>query len=234
MHTVNAKIDNKQSTFAHDADDAGSDLRILIADDHAVLRRGLKELSIEDYAECEVGEAGTGRETLQLLRQAMWHMLILDINMPDRSGIDILGEIHVLYPDLKVLILSGLPERQYALNVLRNGARGYLNKEMSPEELLSAIRTVLAGKRYVSEALADLLVTELETDSNKPAHSKLSEREFQVFCKLANGRTVSAIGTELSLAVKTISTYRARIMEKMGFTSNADITAYALRNKLVE
>jgi two-component system invasion response regulator UvrY len=233
MHTVQSKPEVRPP-YSPDLESSQSALRVLLADDHAVLRRGLKELLIEDHADCVVGEAGTGYDTLRMLRQGKWDILILDINMPDRSGIDILGEIHSLYPDLKVLILSGLPERQYALNVLRNGARGYLNKEMSPEDLLSAIKTVLSGKRYVSEALADLLVTELESDSNKPAHSKLSEREFQVFCKLATGRTVSAIGAELSLAVKTISTYRARVMEKMGFSSNADITAYALRNKLVE
>jgi len=233
MHTANANVDQKQSPHTYELDSRSS-LRVLLADDHAVLRRGLKELLIEDYVDCEIGEAGSGQETIRMLREGTWHMLILDINMPDRSGIDILSEVHVLYPDLKVLILSGLPERQYAMNVLRNGARGYLNKEMSPEELLTAIKTVLAGKRYVSEAIADLLVTELEGDTDKPAHSKLSEREFQVFSKLATGQTVSAIGAELSLAVKTISTYRARVMEKMGFTSNADITAYALRNKLME
>lgn len=208
--------------------------KILLADDHAILRKGLKQLLTEDRSVYEVGEAATGRETLDLLRQSKWNLLILDINMPDRSGIDILRQIQAAYPDLKVLILSGFPERQYAVNMIRAGASGYLNKEMAPEELLAAVKAVLAGKRYVSSALAELLVTELDTDSEKPAHAQLSEREFQIFCKLAAGSSVSAIGAELCLSVKTISTYRSRLMEKMGFKSNADITTYALRNKLID
>ncbi len=207
--------------------------KILLADDHAIVRKGLKQVLTEDRSVFEVGEACTGRETLDRLREQKWDMLILDINMPDRSGIDILRQIHASYPSLRVLILSGFPERQYAVNVLRAGASGYLNKEMAPEELLVAVKTVLSGRRYVSAALAELLVTELDTDSEKPAHMQLSEREFQIFCKLAGGTSVSAIGAELCLSVKTISTYRSRLMEKMGFKSNADITAYALRNQLI-
>ncbi len=207
--------------------------KILLADDHAILRKGFKQLLAEDQAGFEVGEAGTGVETLDLLRQEKWNLLILDINMPDRSGIDILRQIQATHPELKVLILSGFPERQYAVNMIRAGASGYLNKEMAPEELLAAVKTVLSGKRYVSAALAELLVTELDHDSDKPAHTHLSEREFQIFCKLASGHSVSAIGAELCLSVKTISTYRSRVMEKMGFKSNADITTYALRNNLI-
>lgn len=208
--------------------------KILIADDHAILRKGLKQLINEEHPAYEVGESKSGRETLDMLRQTRWDLLILDINMPDRSGIDILRQVHASYPDTKVLILSGFPEKQYAVNVLRAGASGYLNKEMAPEELLSAVKTVLLGKRYVSTALAELLVTELDHDSDKPAHAQLSEREFQIFCKLATGHSVSDIASELCLSVKTISTYRSRVMEKMGFTSNADITAYALRNNLMD
>lgn len=207
---------------------------ILIADDHAILRKGLKQLLVEDRSINEVGEASTGRETLDMLRSSRWDLLILDINMPDRSGIDILRQVHASYPDTRVLILSGFPEKQYAVNTLRAGASGYLNKEMAPEELLNAVKTVLAGKRYVSIALAELLVSELNHDSEKPAHTQLSEREFQIFCKLATGRSVSEIAAELCLSVKTISTYRSRVMEKMGFSSNADITAYALRNNLMD
>ncbi|HEX2584979.1 MAG TPA: response regulator transcription factor [Steroidobacteraceae bacterium] len=207
--------------------------KILIADDHAVVRKGFKQLLMEDRAQFEVGEACTGRETLDRLREQKWDLLVLDINMPDRSGIDILRQIHAAYPGMRVLILSAFPERQYAVNVLRSGANGYLNKEMAPEELLTAVKTVLSGRRYVSVALAELLVTELDNDSEKPAHMQLSEREFQIFCKLASGTSVSAIGAELCLSVKTISTYRSRLMEKMGFKSNADITAYALRNQLI-
>lgn len=207
--------------------------KILIADDHAILRKGMKQLLGEDRINHEVGEAATGTETLDRLRQTRWDLLLLDINMPDRSGIDILRQVHASYPDTKVLILSGFPEKQYAVNMLRAGASGYLNKEMAPEELLIAVKAVLSGKRYVSAALAELLVTELDDKSDKPAHTHLSEREFQIFCKLATGDTVSDIAAELCLSVKTISTYRSRVMEKMGFNSNADITTYALRNDLI-
>ncbi|MFT3906373.1 MAG: response regulator transcription factor [Steroidobacteraceae bacterium] len=207
--------------------------KILIADDHAIVRAGLRQLLGEDSTIREVGEAGSGRETLDKLREGGWNLLILDINMPDRSGIDILRQVRASHPETRVLVLSGFPENQYAVNVLRAGASGYLNKDMAPEELLSAVRTVLNGRRYVGAALAELLVAELDQDADKPAHSQLSEREFQIFCKLAAGRAVSDIADELCLSVKTISTYRARVMEKMHFTSNADITAYALRNNLI-
>ena len=207
--------------------------KILLADDHAILRMGLKQMLMDDRTTFEVGEASTGRETLDMLRQGKWDLLILDINMPDRSGVDILRQIQASHPELKVLVLSGFPERQYAVNMIRAGASGYLNKEMAPEELLAAVKMVLSGRRYVSAALAELLFTELDHDSEKPAHTQLSEREFQIFCKLAKGSSVSAIGGELCLSVKTISTYRSRLMEKMGFSSNADITTYALRNNLI-
>lgn len=208
--------------------------KILIADDHAILRKGLKQLLTENRSNYEIGEASTGSETLDMLRQAKWDLLILDINMPDRSGIDILRQVHASHPHTRVLVLSGFPEKQYAVNVLRAGASGYLNKEMAPEELLLAVKTVLTGKRYVSATLAELLVTDLDHDSDKPAHTQLSEREFQIFCKLAKGCTVSEMASELCLSVKTISTYRSRVMEKMGFSSNADITAYALRNNIID
>ena len=208
--------------------------RVLLADDHAILRKGLRQLLTEGPVSYEVGEAATGSETLDKLREGRWDLLILDINMPDRSGVDILRQVQASYPDTRVLILSGFPEKQYALNVLRAGAKGYLNKEMAPEELLTAVRTVLSGRRYVSAVLAELLVTELDHDSDKPAHAQLSEREFQIFRKLATGSSVSDIATELCLSVKTISTYRSRVMEKMGFSSNADITAYALRNNIID
>lgn len=208
--------------------------RILIADDHAVLRKGFKQLLLEDRHDYDVGEAGTGSETLDALRAKKWHLLILDINMPDRSGIDILRQVHSAYPDTRILILSGFPEKQYAVNLLRSGASGYLNKEMAPEELITAVRTVLSGKRYISATMAELLVNELDNDSDKPAHTQLSEREFQIFCKLAKGQTVSDIANELCLSVKTVSTYRSRVLEKMSFTSNADITTYAIKNRLID
>lgn len=207
---------------------------VLIADDHAILRNGLKQLLAGERAVREIGEASSGREVLDQLQRHQWDLVLLDINMPDRSGIDILRQVRTTHPSTRVLVLSGFPEKQYAVNVLRAGASGYLNKEMAPEELLIAVRSVLQGRRYVSAALAELLVTELDADPDKPLHSHLSEREFQIFCKLAAGRSVSEIAAELCLSVKTISTYRSRVLEKMSFTTNADITAYALRNSLIQ
>jgi DNA-binding NarL/FixJ family response regulator len=208
--------------------------RVLVADDHALLRSGVRQLLEAEPGIVEIGEAGSGRETLDALRTGNWDLLILDINMPDRSGLDVLRHVRSVYPDTRVLVLSGFSERQYALNVLRAGASGYVNKEMAPEELLSAVRTVLHGRRYVTPVLAELLVSELDSDADRPLHSRLSEREFQIFCKLAAGRAVSEIATELCLSVKTVSTYRSRILEKMNFATNADLTAYALRNGLIQ
>jgi len=207
---------------------------VLIADDHAVVRAGLKQFLDEDSAVVEVGEAASGRETLDQLRAKDWDLVLLDINMPDRSGIDVLRHIRSGYPRVRVLVLSGLPERQYALNVLRAGASGYLAKDAAAEELLKAVHTVLNGRRYVSASLAELLVEDLDSDRDKPLHDSLSTREFQIFCKLAAGRGVSDIANELSLSVKTVSTYRTRILEKMKFTNNADLTSYALRSGIIQ
>ena len=208
-------------------------VRILLADDHAIVRRGLVQLLQDELPGCHIGEAASGTEVLDELRRDRWNLLILDIQMPDRGGVDILHQVRASYPDTRVLILSAFPEKQYAVNLLRAGASGYLNKEMAPEELANAVRTTLAGRRHVSPAVAELLVAELDQDSGQPAHASLSEREFQIFRKLAAGQAVSDIAGELSLSAKTVSTYRSRILEKMGFTSNADITAYALRNQLI-
>ena len=208
--------------------------RILIVDDHAVVRAGLRQFLLEEPAYQDVEEAATGDQALDKLRQGRWDLLILDINMPGRNGIDILKHVVAGSPETKILILSGYPEHQYALNVLRAGASGYLPKESAPDELLKAVRHILQGKRYVSAALAEMLVSELDTDHDKPAHSGLSQREFQIFCKLAAGASISAIAGELCLSVKTVSTYRSRVLEKMGFKTNADITTYALRNGLIQ
>lgn len=208
--------------------------RILIADDHAVVRAGLKQFLEDDQAIKAVGEAATGRETLDQLRAGKWDLVILDINMPDRSGLDVLRHIQSSHPEVRVLVMSAFPERQYAVNVLKAGASGYLPKDSPPEDLLKAVRTVLAGRRYVSATLAEILVSDLDNDADKPLHARLSEREFQIFCKLASGRAVSAIAAELCLSVKTVSTYRTRILEKMSFKANADLTSYALRNGLIQ
>jgi DNA-binding NarL/FixJ family response regulator len=209
-------------------------VRILIADDHALVRAALKRFLEEEGSFLEVGEAGSGSQTLDRLREGAWHVVVLDINMPDRSGIDVLRHIRAGHPDTRVLVLSGFPERQYAVHALRAGASGYLSKEAPPEELLKAIKTVVAGRRYVSAALAELLAADLSGDSEQPLHAKLSTREFQILCKLAAGVSVSGIGKELSLSVKTVSTYRSRILEKMGLKTNADLTSYALKNGLID
>lgn len=208
--------------------------KVLIADDHAVVRAGLRQFLEEDPGITEIGDASTGREALEALRSGRWDLLILDINMPDRSGLDILSHIRAAGYSTRVLVMSGLPERQYALNVLRAGARGYLSKEGAPDELLKAVRAILDGRRYVSPALAELLVSELDQDADKPLHARLSEREFQVLCKLAAGRAVSDIAGELCLSVKTVSTYRTRVLDKMHLETNADLTTYALRNGLIQ
>jgi two-component system, NarL family, invasion response regulator UvrY len=196
--------------------------RLLIADDHPMVRAGLRRLLVEDRSITEIGEAASGNETLDRLRSGNWDLLILDINMPDRSGLDILRHVRATHAGTKVLVLSALSERQYALNVLKAGASGYLPKECAPNDLLAATRAVLQGRRYVSPQIAEMLVTDLHSDSDQPLHGRLSER------------SVSAIGDELCLSVKTVSTYRSRILEKMNLQTNADITTYALRNQIIQ
>jgi DNA-binding NarL/FixJ family response regulator len=194
----------------------------------------LRQFLEADQSIREIGEAATGRETLEQLRQSTWNLLLLDINMPDRSGLDVLRQVRSTHPETRVLVLSGFPERQYAVNVLRAGASGFLSKESAPDELLKAIRAVLGGRRYVSSALAELLVSDLDGDAQRPLHAKLSEREFQILCKLAAGRAVSEIANELCISVKTVSTYRTRVLQKMNLKTNADLTAYALHNALIQ
>jgi DNA-binding NarL/FixJ family response regulator len=210
--------------------------KVLIADDHAVVRAGYKQFLETESTITDIGETCSGNETLDQLRRQNWDLLLMDIHMPDRSGLDILKHVVSGYPKVRVLIMSGLPEEQYARNVLRAGASGYLSKDGSPEELLKAVRTVLCGRRYVSAALAEAMAADLESarDQNQPLHARLSVREFQIFRKIAGGALVSNIAQELSLSVKTVSTYRARILEKMNFHSNADLTGYALRNGLIQ
>jgi two-component system, NarL family, invasion response regulator UvrY len=207
---------------------------ILIVDDHAVVRAGLRQFLLDDPRITKVDEADSGALAMEMMRRSRYDLLVLDINMPGRSGLDILRNVTSAHPETRVLIVSGYPERQYAVNVLKSGASGYISKESAPEELLKAVHTVLAGRRYVSATLAEQLVSDLDVDNEKPMHSSLSEREFQIFCKLATGKAVSEIAQELCLSVKTVSTYRSRVLEKMNFVSNADITTYALRNGLMQ
>jgi len=207
--------------------------RVLIADDHALFRAGLRQFLVDALPAAEIGEVASGSEVLTCLQREDWDLLILDINMPERTGLDILRHVKCSHPATQVLVLSGYPERQYALNVLRAGAAGYIAKDAAPEDLLKAVRLVLRGRRYVSESLAELLLLDLDR-ADKPLHSLLSEREFQIFGKLAAGQGVSDIGRELCLSVKTVSTYRTRILEKMRMKSNADLTSYALRNEIIQ
>jgi two-component system invasion response regulator UvrY len=207
---------------------------VLIADDHAMVRAGLRRWLEQDRSITTIGEAATATETLQQLRDAAWDLVVLDINLPDRSGIDILRHIRTGHAHTRVLVISAFAEKQYALYALRAGAAGYVAKDQPPEELLRAVHVVLAGRRYASAALAELLVDALDEPTDQPLHSALSQREFQILCKLAVGRSVSEIARELCISVKTVSTYRARVLEKMKFTTNADLTTYALKNGLMQ
>jgi len=208
--------------------------KILIADDHPAVRAGLRQLLKDDPSVTEIGEAASADETLACLRTGKWEMLILDINMPDRSGLDVLRNVRASHQDTRVLVLSCFSERQYGMSALKAGASGYLPKECAPEDLLTATRMILRGRRYVSPDLAEMLACDPKATSDQPLHGCLSQREFQIFCKIAAGRAVSAIARELCLSVKTVSTYRSRILEKMNLLTNADITTYALRNALIQ
>jgi len=210
-------------------------IRILIADDHAIVRAGLRQFIAGEHDMEVAGEAQTGAQVIEMVRNGTWDVVLLDISMPDQNGIDTLKRLQQLKPDLPVLILSGFSEKQYAVNMIRAGASGYLNKESAPSELVNAVRAVKQGRKYVSAALAQILAADLRTGHDeRPLHAALSEREFQIFCKLAAGISVSQIGKNLNLSVKTISTYRSRVLEKMHMKNNADLTNYAIRNRLIE
>ncbi len=212
---------------------AGAVTRVLIADDHAVVRRGLKEIIAETPDMVVAGEAASGEEVLERLKEGEYDLLVLDITMPGRNGLDILKELKTEWPDLPVLILSIHPEEQYAVRALKSGASGYLTKESAPEELITALRKVSEGRKYISASLAERLLRTSAADQKKPLHERLSNREYQVMCLIASGKTVKEIAEELSLSVKTISTYRNRILEKMNMKNNAEIIHYALKYRLV-
>ena len=209
-------------------------IKILIADDHAIVRRGLKQILAETPDMVVAGEAHNGQELLEKVRGHPWDVIVLDISMPGRGGLDILKQLKSERPKLPVLMLTIHPEDQYAVRVLRAGASGYLTKESAPDHLVEAIRKVARGGKYVSPHLAEKLAFNLESLSEKPLHEMLSDREFQVLRFIASGKTVKEIGEELSLSVKTISTYRTRILEKMKMRNNAELTHYAIQQKLVE
>ena len=209
-------------------------IRVLIADDHAILRRGLRDIIEETDDIRVVAEAESSAETLKNVRAQRCDVVLLDISMPDRNGIDTLGIIKKEHPAVAVLMLSTYPENQYAIRALRAGASGYLTKQSAPAQLVSAIRQVALGKKFVTPTVAEELARHLGQDSDRPAHELLSNREYQTMRMIAAGRTVSEIALQLSLSVKTVSVYRARILQKLGLTSTAAIAHYAITNKLVE
>lgn len=208
--------------------------RLLIVDDHPLVRRGIVEVLAEAFPGGIIGEASDGAQALQAVYDGAWDLVVLDLSLPGRTGLDVLKEIRGARPRLPILILSTYPERQFATRALRAGASGYLNKGSPPEVLLSAVRKVLAGGKFVSASLGESLAADLDRDSSKPLHEGLSDREYDVMLRIASGKTVSEIAEEIHLSVKTISTYRARTLEKMGMKNNADLTQYGMREKLVE
>jgi DNA-binding NarL/FixJ family response regulator len=209
-------------------------IRILIADDHAILRRGLIEILTHELKDAVCGEAENAQQALAQVQGHDWDLAILDVTMPGRSGIDVLADLKRARPKLPVLVLSMHPEDQYAKRVLRAGASGYLNKDSAPEELIKAIRKVLAGHRYVSPALAEVLAMDLGQPADQPLHESLSDRELEVLRLMGAGKSISQIAEVLHLSVATVSTYRARILEKMSMTTTAELMNYALRNYLVD
>jgi DNA-binding NarL/FixJ family response regulator len=206
-------------------------IRILIVDDHAVVRRGVKELLAENR-EVAVGEASSASDALEQVRRESWDLVILDLHMPGRGGLELLADLRRERPALPLLVLTIYSEDQFAMRALRSGAAGYLTKESAPEQLQEAVRRLLAGGRYVSASLAEKLAGAVGEHPGPP-HEQLSNREYQVFERLATGRTVSEVAEELHLSVKTISTYRARILEKLSLRTNAELTLYAMRNQLL-
>jgi two-component system invasion response regulator UvrY len=208
--------------------------RILIIDDHAVVRDGVKKIFDEQHRAVVFGEANTRLEALQLARQQDWDLAVLDLSLGDQSGLEVLKELKEIRPRLPVLILSMHSEEQYARRAFKAGASGYITKDSSRTELAKAIDKVAAGGRYITSALAERLVFDLGRDSDRPPHEALSDREFEVMRLIASGKTVTEIAELLSLSDKTISTYRARLLEKMAMKTNAELTRYAMQNKLVD
>jgi len=209
-------------------------IRVGIVDDHAIVRSGLKQFLSEQVDLRVTGEAADGAGALQLARGGELDVLLMDLAMPDQSGVDALAAIKARFPDLPVLILSGYPETHYATTLLRQGASGYLNKECDPEEIATAIRTVALGRRYITPAVAEMLADQVTGAGDRPPHEGLSERELQVFLRLAQGQTVGQMAEAMNLSVKTVSTYRTRVLDKLKLRSNSDLTYYALKNGLIQ
>ncbi len=209
-------------------------IRVFFTEDHAIVREGLKQILADTKDIVVAGEAADGDEAIARIKTGDYDIIVLDISMPGRSGLDILKELKEIKPALPVLILSMYPEDVYAIRSFRGGASGYLSKESAPTELITAIRKVSSGGKYISAALAEKLVVNLGDDSGKPLHEKLSEREYQILCMIASGKTGKQIAAELNLSAKTVSTYRTRILEKMDLKNNSELTHYAIQSGLTE
>ena len=208
-------------------------IKVLIVDDHAIVRRGMEQILAETDDIVAADEVCSGQEALEKVRKKDYHLVLLDISMPGRDGLEVLKELKNLKPKLPVLMLSMYPEEQYAVRSLRSGASGYLTKDSAPDELIAAIRKVCSGGKYVSASLAEKLAYKLGDGADAPLHETLSDREYQIMCMIASGKTVTEIGEELSLSVKTVSTHRTRILGKMRMKGNAGLTRYAIENRLV-
>jgi two-component system invasion response regulator UvrY len=209
-------------------------IRVLIVEDNAIFRRGLRETLSDAFPKVTFGEAGTAQETLEYVRAHLWQIVILGVSMSGESGLDILDDLKRLRPNLPILLMSMHPEEQYARRALKAGAAGYLTKESVPEELKEAVRRVLAGGRYVSATLAEKLALDFRKEADTPIHELLSDREFQVLRMIASGKTVKEIASEINLSAKTVSTYRARILEKTGMKTTVELIRYALQTHLVD
>jgi two-component system invasion response regulator UvrY len=209
-------------------------MRILITDDHALIRMGLKQLIQAGFAKAVIGEASNASEALEQIGSKEWDVVVLDITMPGRSGVDILRDIKMLRPKTPVLILTACSEDEFATRVLKAGAAGFVRKEMAPTELINAIKKVVTGGKYISQSLAEKLASKLNQDTETPPHETLSDREYEVMRLLAKGNTPTEVAKLLSLSVKTVSTYRTRLLEKLNLRTSAELTYYAIKNGLVE
>ncbi|HEX4134543.1 MAG TPA: response regulator transcription factor [Bryobacteraceae bacterium] len=205
-------------------------VRVLIADDHPIVRKGLRQV-LSEQPDMEIVEAENGSEALRRIDESKFNVVLLDLSMPGLSGLEVLSQIKARQPEIPVLVLSGYPETEFAVRILRAGASGYLNKEMAPEELMQAIRVVMSGRKYIGPAVAELLANTLDGDRGE-LHASLSDREFQVLLLIGAGKTVSEIAEQIALSVKTVSTYRARILEKMNLKNNAELMRYVIENKV--
>ncbi|HNI68560.1 MAG TPA: response regulator transcription factor [Nitrospira sp.] len=206
---------------------------ILVVDDHAVVRQGVRQILSEQFRDATIGEAASAQEMMEQLRLHNWDVVVLDVGMPGKSGLDALKELKQASPKLPVLVLSAYPEDQLARRMLKAGAAGYLNKDSAPNELVRALRKILGGGKFVSAAVAELLASNLDDHFEKPLHEQLSDREYQVMCLIAVGRSLKEIADDLCVGISTINTYRARILEKMQMRNNTELTHYAIENRLV-